>query len=281
MSEAKVSAARVSQSAQPGRAPSTPGRLAGRPPAGDAGPVVRKKRSSMRPIPVSRDAQRVATAILEVLAGVRTPTEAAAAVSLSLPRYYLWEQRALEGLVRACEPRPKGQVMGQRHQIAVLEKEVARLRQDCARQQALVRASQRTIGLAASGPPAAKPAVKPGAGTGAPACGSRSATAKAAGTVASKAKRKRRPVARALKAVAALQTSPGDDHDHEYMVPDLAPESLADSSSAIVTIAPDMVQRSVPSSSLATAEAAPVAGHDHDHDHGYMVPDMVPAVIET
>ena len=104
----------------------------------------------------------MATAILEVLAGVRTPTEAAAAVSLSVPRYYLWEQRALEGLVRACEPRPVGKAAHERHQMAVLEKEVARLRQDCARQQALVRASQRTIGLAASAQPATKPAAKAG-----------------------------------------------------------------------------------------------------------------------
>ncbi len=96
---------------------------------------------------VSREAQRFAAAILEVLAGVRTPTEAAAAMSVSVPRYYLWEQRALEGLVRACEPRPQGKGGSERHQIARLEKELARLRQDCARQQALVRASQRTIGL--------------------------------------------------------------------------------------------------------------------------------------
>ena len=182
--------------------------------------------------PVSRDAQRFAAAILEVLAGVRTPTEAAAALSLSLPRYYLWEQRALEGLVRACEPRPVGKAASERHQIAVLEKEVARLRQDCARQQALVRAAQRTIGLAASPPPATKPAVKPGS----------KATAKAGGDVAGKAKRKRRPVARALIAVAAVQALPGES------------ESLADSPSAI---AADVVQRSVLSSSLAAAEAVP------------------------
>ena len=232
MSEAKVLTVSVSQPAKP-----------------QSGALVGKKRFGMRPIPVSRDAQRVATAILEVLAGVRTPTEAAAAVSLSLPRYYLWEQRALEGLVRACEPRPVGQVMGQRHQIAVLEKEVARLRQDCARQQALVRASQRTIGLAASGPPVTKPAAKPAG----------KATAKVAGTVAGKAKRKRRPVARALKAVAALQALPGES------------ESLADSSSAIVTIAADMVQRSVPSSSLATEETASTA------DHASMVPTVLEA----
>jgi hypothetical protein len=179
---------------------------------------------------------------LEVLAGVRTPTDAAAALGLSVPRYYLWEQRALEGLVRACEPRPKGQVMSQRHQIAVLEKEVGRLRQDCARQQALVRASQRTIGLAGSGPAATKPAVKP----------SGKAAAKGGEGVAGKAKpkRKRRPVARALKAAAALQTVPVDDR--EYLVP----ESPADSALAI---AADVVQRSVPSSSLATAEAASTA----------------------
>ena len=120
------------------------------------GKAAAKPRPGSRPKPdiraaVSREAQRVAVAILEVLAGVRTPTEAAVALSLSVPRYYLWEQRALEGLVRACEPRPQGKAASERHQIAVLEKEVHRLRQDCARQQALVRASQRTIGL--GGPP--------------------------------------------------------------------------------------------------------------------------------
>jgi hypothetical protein len=179
---------------------------------------------------VSRDAQRVAAAILEVLAGVRTPTEAAAALSLSVPRYYLWEQRALEGLVRACEPRPKGMVVSQRHQIAALEREVLRLRQDCARQQALVRASQRTIGLAPSPQAAAKPAQPAGKGS-----------EKAPG---GKARRKRRPVARALKAVAALQATASDR------------EILADASSAGTT---DVVQRSVPSSSSTTAEGTSAA----------------------
>ncbi len=179
---------------------------------------------------VSRDAQRFATAILEVLAGVRTPTAAATALSVSVPRYYLWEQRALEGLVRACEPRPVGKAASERHRVALLEKEVVRLRQECARQQALVRASQRTIGLAPSPQPPAKPAAKP----------SSKATTKAAGAVSGKVKRKRRPVARALKAVAALQALPG------------LSESPADSSSANVAA---VVQQSVPSSPLATAEA--------------------------
>ncbi len=234
MSESNVSAATATQSASPRRGAAAAGK-------GSRGPRYKPQAA------VSRDAQRVATVILEVLAGMRTPTEAAAVVGLSVPRYYLWEQRALEGLVRACEPRPKGQVISQRHQITLLEKEVARLRQDCARQQALVRASQRTIGLTASpGYPlagaAAKPAAKP----------SGKAAVKAGSTVAGKAKRKRRPVARALKAVAALQAAPSHDHDHEYLVPDMVPETLADSSSAI---AAEVVQRSVPSNSSATAQA--------------------------
>jgi hypothetical protein len=156
---------------------------------------VKKGRRPGRPVepkePISREAQRFAAAILEVLAGVRTPTDAAAVLGVSVPRYYLWEQRALEGLVAACEPRPVGKAAGRRHQLMVLEKEVARLKQDCARQQALVRASQRTIGL---GPP---PPVKPAAKAG----------GKAAGKVAGKKARKRRPVVRALKAAATLRAA--------------------------------------------------------------------------
>jgi hypothetical protein len=133
--------------------------------------------------------------------------------------------------VRACEPRLKGKAAQERHQVALLEKEVARLRLDCARQQALVRASQRTIGLAASPPPTTKPAAKPGS----------KAAAKTAG--GSKAKRKRRPVARALKAVAALQ------------VP-VEEETAADSPAASSVAGAEVVQRSVPSNPLATAEAS-------------------------
>lgn len=43
------------------------------------------------------DARRRAAAVLEVLAGARTPTQAAEALGVSLPRYYLLEQRAIGG----------------------------------------------------------------------------------------------------------------------------------------------------------------------------------------
>src|SRR5260370_40572180 len=46
----------------------------------------------------STEAKRLAAAILEVLAGARTPTEAAQVLALSLPRYYLLEARALHGI---------------------------------------------------------------------------------------------------------------------------------------------------------------------------------------
>jgi len=97
----------------------------------------------------SRDARRTAAAVLEVLAGVRSPNEAAEALGVSPPRYYTLEARALEGLVTACEPRPRGPSPSPQKQIDDLEKQVAQLQRDLARMQALARTAQRTIGLAA------------------------------------------------------------------------------------------------------------------------------------
>jgi hypothetical protein len=207
--------------------------------AKDKRPCLAKTRAG-----VSRDAQRVAAAVLEVLAGVRTPSEAAEVMELSVPRYYLWEQRALEGLVRACEARPVGKAVSERRRIAVLEKEVSRLRQECTRQQALVRAAQRTIGLAACADPrrgcpaAAKPATK----------GAKQTDAKTVAEVgdSSKRKRKRRPVARALKVAATLREP-------------VAEEALVVATDCSSSIAVQVVQRSVPSSSLNAADAALVA----------------------
>ena len=126
-----------------------------------------------------REAKQIAAAILEVLAGARTPTEAAQALGVSLTRYYLLEERGLHGLLRACEPRPRGKVVSAENQRAQLERECDRWRRECARQQALVRAAQRTIGLS---PPAPVPATSGG-----------------------KKKRKRKPVVRALHAAACLR----------------------------------------------------------------------------
>jgi hypothetical protein len=96
----------------------------------------------------TRDARRVAAAILEVLAGARTPSEAAAALGFSVPRYYQVESRALHGLLVACEPKPRGPGRSLDKEINALRQENQRLQRDLGRQQALARAAQRTIGLA-------------------------------------------------------------------------------------------------------------------------------------
>jgi hypothetical protein len=107
----------------------------------------------------SSDANRLAVAILEVLAGVNTPADAAAALRVSLPRYYVLEKRALDGLVAACEPKPLGKRPTPETRIAALEKALKKAERECARQQALVRVARRSVGLSgttASSRPASK-----------------------------------------------------------------------------------------------------------------------------
>jgi hypothetical protein len=133
----------------------------------------------------SRDAKQRAAAILEVLAGGRTPTQAAQALGVSLGRYYLLEDKALAALVTACEPQPRGRNPNGAHRVARLQRECEHWQRECARQQALVRAAQRSIGLAAPPPPAAKDKDK-GKGK----------------------KRRRRPVVRALAAANRLRVEP-------------------------------------------------------------------------
>jgi hypothetical protein len=151
--------------------------------------IVRTKPAAARPpspprparaADTSKEAKQRAAAILEVLAGLRLPSEAAAALGVSLPRYYLLEAQGLAGLVAGCEPRPHGRTRTPERALAKLRKEVERLQREGARQQALVRAAQRTIGLTLPETPKA-----------------RSATGK---------KRRRRPSVRALKAAARLQS---------------------------------------------------------------------------
>jgi hypothetical protein len=108
----------------------------------------------------SREARRLAAAILEVLAGARTPAEAATALAVSLPRYYQLEGQALRGLLAACESKPRGRQPDPGREVAALRQEKERWRREAARQQALVRAAQRAIGLAAPPTTPARPGGK-------------------------------------------------------------------------------------------------------------------------
>jgi hypothetical protein len=140
----------------------------------------RANRAGSREQEASAEARRLAAAIVEVLAGFRTTTEAAQGLGVSVARYYQMEVRALDGLVRACEPR-RGRRAG--NDLALLQRECERLRHECARQQALMRATRRTVGLADT---AAAPPSEP------------------------RLKRRRRPTARALKVVRELRTEAAD-----------------------------------------------------------------------
>lgn len=127
----------------------------------------------------SIEARKTAALILEVLGGIRTPTDAAKALGVSTQRYYGLEAQALEGLIQACERRGPGRQRTTGGHIAALEAKVAQLERECARRQALIRVSQRTLGLAKPAEPAP----------------------------AERGKRRRRPAVRALKAAAELDKS--------------------------------------------------------------------------
>jgi hypothetical protein len=110
----------------------------------------------------SKEAKRLAAVILEVLAGLRTLPQAAEVLQLSLPRYYQLEARGLRGLLEACEPKPKGRQPNPARELAAMQRENERLRRELARQQSLVRLSQRSIGLSPPPAPAPKSSGKKG-----------------------------------------------------------------------------------------------------------------------
>jgi hypothetical protein len=124
---------------------------------------------------LSAEATKRAAAVLEVLAGALKPSEAAALVGVSTPRYYMLEAKALEGLAAACEPQRQGPTRSAERDLRALKKKYARLEHECSRYQALSRAAQRTLGLSHAKPP------EPGG------------------------RRRRRPMVRALRAAERLK----------------------------------------------------------------------------
>jgi hypothetical protein len=139
-------------------------------------------KSSPPPAATPSQAQRLAATILEVLAGVRSPPQAAQLLGITLPRYYQLEARALEGLVGALGPRPRGKQPSLENRVALLEKQLASAHRQCARQEALVRVTRRTFGLAGAAPPKSTTPERDPLG-----------------------RKKRKPAVRALKAARALQ----------------------------------------------------------------------------
>lgn len=174
------------------------------------------------------EARRTAAVILEVLAGVRTPTGAATALGIHLPRYYVWEQRALEGLVAACEPRPRGRTVSVDRRLASLERELAIARRDLTRHQALARTAQRALGLEAPAdsqfPKGARGKAK-GKNQEAPAV--------------ARSRHRRRPTARGLRAARLLRDADSSGTNSALAVqngqgpPGAGPSAMADTSGAM------------------------------------------------
>jgi hypothetical protein len=121
-------------------------------PGAAASPEKRPRNSVPLAPEATREARRLAAVILEVLAGVRQPPQAAEALQLSLPRYYQVELRALRGLLAACEPRPRGRHPDVARELTVLRQQHARLERELARQQALLRLAQRAVGVIPAAP---------------------------------------------------------------------------------------------------------------------------------
>jgi hypothetical protein len=60
----------------------------------------------------------------------------------------------LRGLLAACEPKPRGRVRSPESEVTALRHDNQRLQREITRQQALVRAAQRTVGLTPPATPA-------------------------------------------------------------------------------------------------------------------------------
>lgn len=110
----------------------------------------------------SKDARRDAVLVLELLSGVRSPAETSAALGCSITRVYQLEARALQGVIAAMEPRPRGRQPDLERKITELERAHQASREELARTQALLRAAYRSFGLPASQAPAKKEAAPVG-----------------------------------------------------------------------------------------------------------------------
>jgi len=137
----------------------------------------------------SERAKQMAAVILDVLGGNRTPTDAGRILGLSVARYYVVEQRAILGLVDGCEPSTKrGPSPDLEQKVRLLEQENRRLNQAVLRQQAIVRSTQRGLGISAPR-------------TEVPASGSNKPTK------SGKPRKARRPTIRALRQARRVEAS--------------------------------------------------------------------------
>ena len=111
-----------------------------------------------KPVRGSDVARRLAALMLEAWCGVRTTQSASEAMGVALVRYYQLEARALQAVVGALEPRPRGRQQTAASQLAQARCDQQRLAREVERYQMLYRAAQRALGVADSKPATGKDA---------------------------------------------------------------------------------------------------------------------------
>ncbi|HEX6813993.1 MAG TPA: hypothetical protein VF384_20385 [Planctomycetota bacterium] len=102
----------------------------------------------------SEAARRIAALMLEAWSGVRSTQSASEAMGVALTRFYQLEARALQLIVSAMEPRPRGRQLTPESELGKLRAEKQRLVRDAERYQSLYRTAQRALGIAVANPPA-------------------------------------------------------------------------------------------------------------------------------
>jgi hypothetical protein len=109
------------------------------------------KKSGPETLKAGSHARKVVAAILEALSGEIGTSEAAALLGISLSRYYQLETRALQGMLTAMEPRKRGKQKTPQGEIRALKAQKREVEQELRRHQSLLRAANRSLGLAAKG----------------------------------------------------------------------------------------------------------------------------------
>jgi hypothetical protein len=100
------------------------------------------------PIVGSEEAKRQAAVVLEVMSGSRGAQEGADVLGISAIRYYTLENRALQGMVKALEPRPKGRRMrSPEDAMRQVEKEREQYKREVGRLQTLLRMVRKSVHL--------------------------------------------------------------------------------------------------------------------------------------
>ena len=110
----------------------------------------RKPHQQRKPeaIPGSEEAKRQAAVILEVMSGARSAQEGSEVLGISPVRYYVLEDRALQGIVKALEPRPKGRRMQTPEDaLKAVEREREKYKREVGRLQTLLRMVRKSVHL--------------------------------------------------------------------------------------------------------------------------------------